>query len=351
MSGRRIGLAVALAAYVIGGLTGGVATGGEKTRTKVRMKMECKFGTCEKVRRASTPATFSGNVRSKNPDCVKDREVKVVRKGGAPNPGPIGTTTVNSSGKWTLNEPDALEGTYRAKTNKAPGCKTGRSKRWTLNFARSARANQNGVKTTVTINDECAFDCRNYTARFFGKVRADKPTCERRRKVILLRKGKPGEGFQKIGDTKSDGSGNWEMIRNDKPGFTDYMVKVKEVRKAMLRCLGATSDKESHDSFRRAHNEEFEVTLTIKDKGAKFKGRVRSDSDDCTKKRRVILYGQEAGEDPMEVGRVRSDREGRWTFQFVGDHYYAEVEEKVIERGDHKHTCLFDRSPTTPFPG
>jgi len=99
-----------------------------------------------------------------------------------------------------------------------------------------------------------------------------------------------------------------------------------------------------------AHERDFPTTLTIKDKGAKFKGRVKSDSDDCTKKRLVILYGQEVGEDPMEVGRVRSDKKGKWKFQFVGDHYYAEVNEKVIERGDHKHTCLFDRSPTTPFP-
>ena len=99
-----------------------------------------------------------------------------------------------------------------------------------------------------------------------------------------------------------------------------------------------------------AHKKDFPTTLTIKDKGAKFTGRVKSNSDDCSKKRLVILYGQEAGEEPMEVGRVRSDKEGRWKFQFIGDHYYAEVEEKVIKRGDHKHTCLFDRSPTTPFP-
>jgi hypothetical protein len=99
-----------------------------------------------------------------------------------------------------------------------------------------------------------------------------------------------------------------------------------------------------------AHNREFPTTLTIKDKGARFKGRVKSDSDDCTKKRLVILYAQEAGQDPMEVGRDRSDENGRWKFEFVGNHYFAEVGEKVIKRGDHKHTCLFDRSPTTPFP-
>ena len=240
MNGRRIGLAVALAACVIAELTGGVAPGGEKTKTK--------------------------------------------------------------------------------------------------------------VKTTVTINDECSFDCRNYTARFFGKVRADESSCERRRKVILLRKGEPGEGFQKIGDTRSDRSGNWEMIRNDKPGFTDYMVKVKEVRKAQLRCLGATSDKESHDSFARAHNQEFETTITIRQTPSfVYKGKVLSDSDDCMKNRRVTLFAREKGSDAVfVVGHDRSDGKGRWSVQIIGNGYYAEAKEKVVKRGDHKHTCLFDRSPTTP---
>ena len=94
------------------------------------------------------------------------------------------------------------------------------------------------IPTTVTINDECPFECRgvgaktarNYEAQFFGRVRSDAPKCERRRTVSLLRKGKPGEGFQRIARTKSDPDGDWRIIRDDKPGFTDYMVKVKEVR-------------------------------------------------------------------------------------------------------------------------
>ena len=98
-----------------------------------------------------------------------------------------------------------------------------------------------------------------------------------------------------------------------------------------------------------AHEKDFPTTLTIKDKDNILKGRVKSDSDDCTKKRLVIIYAQETGEDPFEVGRDRSDEDGKWRFEFVGDGYYAEVGEKVIKRGDHKHTCLFDHSPTTPF--
>ena len=140
MNGRRIGVGLTLAACAIVWLGGGVATGGEKTPTKLRMRMECKFGTCEKVQRASTPALFKGRVRSANADCVGGRQVKVIRRGGAPNPGLVGKTTANGSGRWELEENDALEGTYRAKTGRESGCKTGKSKRWSLAFdVRAAR--------------------------------------------------------------------------------------------------------------------------------------------------------------------------------------------------------------------
>jgi hypothetical protein len=135
MNGRRLGVTLVLIACMAGGLNGGVAAGGEKAKTKLRMKMTCMFGTCEKASRASTPATFKGRVRSSNGDCVDGREVKVIRRGGAPNPGLVGTTTANGSGRWELEEADALEGTYRAKTGRQSGCKTGKSKRWTLDFS------------------------------------------------------------------------------------------------------------------------------------------------------------------------------------------------------------------------
>jgi hypothetical protein len=249
MNARWIGVAVALAACVIGGLTGGVASGGEKAKTKLKMTMTCKFGDCEKARRASTPADFSGKVKSKNSACVAGRQVKVIRKGGAPNPGPIGTTTANANGQWNLHEEGALEGTYKARTGKASGCKTGKSKKWTLNFARGARAGQ----TTV--------------------ARAP-----------------------------------------------------------------------------RAHNQEFETTITIKRTPSfVYKGKVISDSDDCVKNRRVTLFAREDGTDAVFViAHDRTDQKGRWSYQVVGDGYYAEAKERVVTRGDHKHTCLFDRSPTTP---
>jgi hypothetical protein len=118
-----------------------------------------------------------------------------------------------------------------------------------------ALAGQSGARTTVTINDRCSFECRsagagatrNYVAHFYGRVSSDEAKCERGRKVILMRKGKPTEGFQAIAKTTSQRDGDWKIELDNKPGFTDYVAKVKEIRKAQLRCLGATSDRESHD--------------------------------------------------------------------------------------------------------
>ena len=32
-----------------------------------------------------------------------------------------------------------------------------------------------------------------------------------------------GPGYELIGKTESDGDGNWEITRTDKPGFTNYL--------------------------------------------------------------------------------------------------------------------------------
>ena len=119
--------------------------------------------------------------------------------------------------------------------------------------ASGGEASYQRVATEITINDRCAFDCRavaprrNYTVDFFGKVRSDVPKCERRRKIGLYRRASGG-GFDLIGTTRSDAEGRWEITRNDKPGFTKYLVKAAADRKGDTLCLRAT-DKESHDSF------------------------------------------------------------------------------------------------------
>jgi hypothetical protein len=99
-----------------------------------------------------------------------------------------------------------------------------------------------------------------------------------------------------------------------------------------------------------AHNEKFESTITIKQTPSfVYKGKVLSDSDDCVKNRRVTLIAKEDGTDAeFVIGHDRTDEKGRWSYQVIGEGYYATVKKKVVKRGDHEHTCLFDRSPTTP---
>jgi hypothetical protein len=121
------------------------ARGDDKAATKLRMKMTCTFGTCERARRALTSGSFKGRVRSSDQDCVDGRQIKITRKGGAV-PGPVATTDANESGRWNVDVDDLYEGTYRAKTGRAAGCKTGKSKRWTLTFGRAAEKRALGLR-------------------------------------------------------------------------------------------------------------------------------------------------------------------------------------------------------------
>ncbi len=222
--------------------TGAQAESGGKVKTKVRMKMKCNDGTCERERRALTSGSFTGKVKSSADECVKGRTVKVIRRGVSP--GPIDSVKAAANGKWTIESDDLLPGTYFAKAAKTSEggmkCKAGKSKRWSLEFNRSPA---------------------------------------------------------------------------------------------------------------RAHKKEFKTTLTIRKTASNnFRGKVKSETGGCVKRRLVILYSQEGSNPPNEIGRDRSDRKGKWKIpNLIGDGYYAETEEKIVKRGDHKHTCLFDRSPTTPF--
>ena len=112
------------------------------------------------------------------------------------------------------------------------------------------------VKTRVTINDDCGgFTCRpaaraqrNYTATFFGKVKSRVARCERRRTVDLYRQVlmRRGSAFSKIDSTQSEPDGDWEIVRNDKPGFVDYFVRVRRAVRGDLVCKRARSAIESH---------------------------------------------------------------------------------------------------------
>jgi hypothetical protein len=242
MKRLQIGAALVLVALAAGTWASGAlsAGGGATAKTKVRMKMHCDDGTCEKAR-ALTSGSFTGRVRSGAAECVDGRTVKVIRKGVSP--GPIDSVEAAANGKWTIESDDLLPGTYFAKTPKTTEggtkCKPAKSKKWTLVFERRAP---------------------------------------------------------------------------------------------------------------RAHKEEFESTITIKRTPSfVYHGKVLSDSDDCVKNRRVTLIAKESGSDAeFVVGHDRTDEKGRWSYQVIGNGYYATVKQKVVKRGDHEHTCLFDRSPTMP---
>ena len=113
------------------------AAGGETAKTKLRMKMQCDDGTCEKAR-ALTSGSFTGKVRSSASDCVDGRTIKVIRKGVSP--GPIDSVDAAANGKWALESDDLLPGTYLAKAGKSTEggtkCKPAKSKKWTLEFNR-----------------------------------------------------------------------------------------------------------------------------------------------------------------------------------------------------------------------
>jgi hypothetical protein len=115
------------------------------------------------------------------------------------------------------------------------------------------------VKTRVTINDDCSFGAcraeararRNYTATFFGRVRSREARCERNRTVDLYREvtARGGATYSKIDTTRSGSNGAWEIVRDDKPGFVDYFVRVRRAVRGDLVCKRARSANEAHDSI------------------------------------------------------------------------------------------------------
>ena len=126
---------LSIGCIVVAGAMAPVGAGGEAANTKLRMKMQCDFGTCEKTR-ALTPGSFRGRVRSSASECVDGRTIKVIRKGVSP--GPIGSVDAGANGRWTLESEDLLPGTYLAKAAKTTKggtkCQPAKSKKWTLEF-------------------------------------------------------------------------------------------------------------------------------------------------------------------------------------------------------------------------
>ena len=115
-------------------------------------------------------------------------------------------------------------------------------------------------KTKVTLRDQCelgggtpagcraAARQRNYSARFYGSVRSDKATCERRRTVKLVRTETfpAGRRGKLEATTKSDREGTWEIVI-DKPPWGMYVAKVTAKRKGDVVCKPDQSRPERHE--------------------------------------------------------------------------------------------------------
>lgn len=215
--------------------------------------------------RVTDSYVYKGRVKSEEKDCYQHRGVTIYNEAGDE----VLSGETNNRGRYRLT---FVGEQYYAKVDKVTvgmgvhqhTCRADKSETTirlaagseALNFPRRddrPRRADERVATEVTINDRCSFDCRaalprrNYTVDFFGKVRSEAPQCERRRQVRLYRRASSGPGYELIGKTESNGDGDWKITRTDKPGFTNYLVKTKAVRKGNTHCLRATSDKESHE--------------------------------------------------------------------------------------------------------
>ncbi len=114
--------------------------------------------------------------------------------------------------------------------------------------------------TRVTLKDDCPspfiVSCRtlarrNYVATFKGRLVSDKPSCERRRTVKLIRVASkpPGDDPEVIATVKSDAQGRWrfETAPESKPGDGEYVAKATRRRRGDIVCKRDASNRETHD--------------------------------------------------------------------------------------------------------
>lgn len=241
---KRTGMGIVLMLIVLSALGGAAdAERGGKAKTKLSMKMHCDDGTCQRAK-ALTTGSFDGKVRSKEDSCVAGREVKVIRKGVSP--GPIGSVEADSNGKWELEDDGLLPGKYFAKTGKAPGCKTGKSKKWTLAFERKRAGNPERFETALKIDHTCSGQpCRAAPRRlsiaieFFGEVKSKSTACEAGRHIRIV----DTDFNMVVGKTETASDGSWEV---DVDGQNDrtYVAKVHRVKHPDFICK--RTEKQQH---------------------------------------------------------------------------------------------------------
>ncbi len=97
-----------------------------------------------------------------------------------------------------------------------------------------------------------------------------------------------------------------------------------------------------------AHEKTFKSRVTIENPPltARYEGDVFSGSRTCVRRRVVQFWYDYEGAPDKLVSEIRSTRGGHWSYEFIGDAYYARVVRVVKRSGDHRHVCRGDRSPT-----
>jgi hypothetical protein len=97
-----------------------------------------------------------------------------------------------------------------------------------------------------------------------------------------------------------------------------------------------------------AHDKRFKTRVTIANPPltARYEGDVISQKGSCVRYRTVEFWYDHEGMPDELVDTITATREGHWSYEFIGDAYYARVRRVVKKPGDHKHICKGDRSPT-----
>jgi hypothetical protein len=99
-------------------------------------------------------------------------------------------------------------------------------------FITAEPAQTKGIKTKVTFKTTDRTVKPDQKILFFGKVKSKKKKCEKRRKVVLKRR-----GTGKVDTDRSDGEGEYRFRLNPEPDLGTYFVKVKK-KKIRVRGYG-----------------------------------------------------------------------------------------------------------------
>lgn len=100
-------------------------------------------------------------------------------------------------------------------------------------------------------------------------------------------------------------------------------------------------------SLAPAHDNAVDTRVTIREihSGTEYGGRVISKLDACVRHRTIQFWRRTSGPDDL-IDTFPADADGKWHFEFVGDHYYAIAKRAVVGGAGHHHVCRSDQSRT-----